>query len=84
MGERSQMTQEELDHLLLSFKQHVERCPDFKESDIQALEEVARVWKVLQGIRDGGGWVMGILVKFGSVGSALAVIYMIWKNGLGK
>lgn len=75
------MTQEEIDHLLRSFKAHIEDCPDFQKSDIAALEEVAKVWKVLQSIREGGGWLIAGLLKLGSIGSAVAVLYMLWRGG---
>lgn len=79
--QRAQMTQAEIDHLLHSFKAHIEDCPDFQKSDIAALEEVAKIWKVVQSIRTGGGWMIAGLLKLGSIGSAIAVLYMLWRGG---
>lgn len=77
----ARMTPDEIDHLLRSFKLHIEECPDFQKSDIAALEEMAKIWKVVQAIREGGGWVIAGLLKLGSVGSAIAVLYMLWRGG---
>lgn len=79
--QRVQMTQAEIDHLLNSFKSHMEDCPGFQKSDFAALEEVAKIWKVVQAIRTGGGWVVAGLLKLGSIGSAIAVLYMLWRGG---
>ena len=74
------MTQAEIDHLLHNFKTHLEDCPDFQKSDIAALEEMAKIWKVVQAIREGGGWAISGLLKLGSIGSAIAVLYMLWRG----
>ena len=81
MTDKEITTQQELDHLLINFKKHIEKCPDFQEADIKALEEVAKIWRVIQAIREGGGWVIAGLLKLGSIGSAIAVLYMLWRGG---
>lgn len=84
-------TREEIDHLFYMFKDHLEECSGFEESDRAALDEFAKVWKIVQAIRRAGTWVWvgvvklgGFAIRAGAVLTALVYIYQQLKGWGGK
>lgn len=84
-------TREEIDRLFRMFKDHIEECSGFEESDRAALDEFAKVWKIVQAIRRAGTWVWvgvvklgGFAIRAGAVLTALVYIYQQLKGWGGK
>jgi len=88
-GHANPPTRAEIDRLFQMFKEHIEECNGFEESDRAALDEFAKVWKIVQAIRRVGAWFWRLVVKAGGfairAGAVLTALMYLYQQlkGLG-